>query len=73
MGFQELPSDSARGWAAVATLDKLCNTCWTDDPATIHEALKISEKFLKKKNGESQHRITACGTERRDGGTERRD
>ncbi|CAG8784831.1 4953_t:CDS:10, partial [Dentiscutata erythropus] len=58
---KEIPHDTMRSAQALNAANKIVNTFQPGDNNTIQEALKISNEFLKHKNGSNQYTLTAVG------------
>ncbi|KAF0408009.1 glycoside hydrolase family 38 protein [Gigaspora margarita] len=58
---KEIPHDTMRSAQALNAANKIVNTFQPSDNNSIQEALKISNEFLKHKNGSTQYTLTAVG------------
>jgi len=59
---KNLPQESPRAFEALYTANDIVNTCQDlSDRTALQRAHEIATRFLKQKNGESQHQIHAVG------------
>jgi alpha-mannosidase len=58
---QLLPANSPRAGQALWTANAMINACRFDDRSTWVEARKLAADFLKDRNGEAQHNLSAIG------------
>ncbi|XP_060596944.1 alpha-mannosidase 2C1-like isoform X1 [Ruditapes philippinarum] len=58
---KHLPEGSERGYQALYTVNEMLNACDVNDTDSYSRCHEIANRFLRQKNGDSQHKMYAMG------------